>query len=198
MRQALTLALLVSASALPVSAAVNFTLTSNDGGNSTLFTYSFTGEYLTGQSRPFNMSYGSIGISSPLDTAPFIVNAPSSPIEFTSILPDFFVYNVATGQSAALTAVRLGLTGNGTSHNISLSRPEQDFSVSAGQVHYFTGTTTNSVVLPYAFSNFIEGTYRDGALIIGTPIPEPSTYGLILGGLALAGAALRRRHKSKG
>jgi autotransporter-associated beta strand protein len=32
--------------------------------------------------------------------------------------------------------------------------------------------------------------------IAPAPIPEPSTYGLILGGLALAGAALRRRRKA--
>jgi autotransporter-associated beta strand protein len=34
-----------------------------------------------------------------------------------------------------------------------------------------------------------------GVYLQWTPVPEPSTYGLILGGLALAGAALRRRRK---
>jgi len=35
-----------------------------------------------------------------------------------------------------------------------------------------------------------------GAGYAGSPIPEPSTYGLVLGGLALVGAAMRRRKKA--
>ena len=38
----------------------------------------------------------------------------------------------------------------------------------------------------------------DGIYLNYTPVPEPSTYGLILGALALAGAAVRRKRNAKG
>ena len=34
-------------------------------------------------------------------------------------------------------------------------------------------------------------------LVLGTPVPEASTYGIALGGLALAGALIRRRRSAK-
>ena len=49
------------------------------------------------------------------------------------------------------------------------------------------GTTWGNFLVPFSLS--VEASSV-------APIPEPSTYGLILGGLALAGAAIRRRKQS--
>ena len=57
-----------------------------------------------------------------------------------------------------------------------------------------TGLTFQGVAIdPSMLSIFDSGT---SIQLLYAPIPEPSTYGLVLGGLALAGAAVRRRKKN--
>ena len=78
--------------------------------------------------------------------------------------------------------------GHETFYLSTLHIPFASFGVTYDQVE---GIRLGSFTVAFPDVSYIGTGYA------GSPIPEPSTYGLILGGLALAGAAIRRRKSAK-
>jgi len=191
-----------AAALLPGVAKAGVTITWTEVGNNfqAVVSGSFSSEEMDADSFNFDTNFNA-GAS--FDTTPsFSVMATGGQLNQRFIssslitqTPNFTRMNSYSGNVA--TGDQFSYFDNGDFFIISLptSYVAGD-SISATLTSSRYGNTLQSA---FTFGEVVK--YNGNALITfvdgSTPIPEPSTYGLVLGGLALAGAAIRRRKKSK-
>jgi hypothetical protein len=199
----LVLAVFSSPAAYSQSNSVTLTLTPDNNGADTRFTWSYTGSPVISPNS--TVPSDSFSFISGLEGSAKAFGSP--PASITGINTGWVLTNTRTGQTSQLAEFHFG--AGDTIAFISMtwanSSTTPGLSSQAGDQIVLSGPTSGSLLSGIAFSTFQVGTWPttqsiynfDSILVVsGTPVPEPSTYGMILGGLALAGAALRRRRKA--
>jgi hypothetical protein len=203
-----TLALLAASSVSAQSLTWAVTVTPENGGTSSRISWTSGGTFVTSfAGLPGTVNFNAITFGGNNNgSVPF--SAVPSPSNFSIGSTGIIGTNSRTEETVEVTGFRfiqfstnsflVFALGNGTGEGGGM--PVQN-----GDVVTFVVPTSGSYVINQDFSLFNSGfwsTERDGGYINtltigGAPVPEPSTYGLALGGLALAGVAIRRRKRAK-